>query len=185
MFKVQHRSIDETAAIYGFTFVPSPGGEPLVAGWLEPIRRYRRPPSIGRLARRRGADFDAVVFDDYALIGSDGIGRVAFIRAMCLPDGLQRRGFGREVVRQLAMIWSDEWVLEIQADASTEAGSAAFKSWGFDGVNGHLFLPIGGHLFSPLMAMFSPQWWPRISPPTQVDDGGSQVSGRTPLPAVA
>jgi hypothetical protein len=133
MFKVQHRSIDETAAIYGFTFVPSPGGEPLVAGWLEPIRRYRRPPSIGRLARRRGADFDAVVFDDYALIGSDGIGRVAFIRAMCLPDGLQRRGFGREVVRQLAMIWSDEWVLEIQADASTEAGSAAFKSWGFDG----------------------------------------------------
>jgi uncharacterized protein len=35
-------------------------------------------------------------------------------------------------------------------------------------VNGHRFLPIGGHLFSPLMAMFSPRWWPRISPPTEV-----------------
>jgi hypothetical protein len=33
-------------------------------------------------------------------------------------------------------------------------------------VNGHLFLPIRGHLFSPLTAMFSPRWWPRISPPS-------------------
>jgi hypothetical protein len=33
-------------------------------------------------------------------------------------------------------------------------------------VNGHRFLPIRGHLFSPLMAMFSPRWWPRISPPS-------------------
>ncbi|MGH8303634.1 MAG: FitA-like ribbon-helix-helix domain-containing protein [Steroidobacteraceae bacterium] len=53
------------------------------------------------------------------------------------------------------------------------------------GVNGHWFLPIRGHLFSPLMAMFSPHGWPRISPPTEVDFGASQVSGWTPFPAVA
>ena len=33
-------------------------------------------------------------------------------------------------------------------------------------VNGHLFLPDCGHQFSPLAAMFSPRWWPRISPPS-------------------
>ena len=66
-------------------------------------------------------------------MGSAGNDRVAVIRAMFLPDGLQRRGFGREVVRRLAMIWYDEEVVEIQGDASTEAGSAAFKSWDFDG----------------------------------------------------
>lgn len=31
-------------------------------------------------------------------------------------------------------------------------------------VNGHRFLPSGGHRFSPLAAMFSPRWWQRVLP---------------------
>jgi hypothetical protein len=31
-------------------------------------------------------------------------------------------------------------------------------------VNGHLFLPIRGHRFSPLVAMVSPHWWPSNLP---------------------
>ena len=31
-------------------------------------------------------------------------------------------------------------------------------------VNGHLFLPIRGHDFSPLVAMVSPHWWPSNLP---------------------
>jgi hypothetical protein len=34
-------------------------------------------------------------------------------------------------------------------------------------VNGHRFLPIGGHFFSPLAAIFAPRWWPRTSPPVR------------------
>ena len=35
-------------------------------------------------------------------------------------------------------------------------------------VNGHRELPIRGHFFSPLVAIFSPHWWPRSSPPIRV-----------------
>ena len=31
-------------------------------------------------------------------------------------------------------------------------------------VNGHLFLPVCGHHFSPLVAMVSPHWWPSNLP---------------------
>ncbi len=31
-------------------------------------------------------------------------------------------------------------------------------------VNGHRFLPAGGHQNSPLVAIFSPRWWPSILP---------------------
>jgi hypothetical protein len=43
-------------------------------------------------------------------------------------------------------------------------------------VNGHLFLPDYGHVFSPLAAIFSPQ---------HVGAAGVQVRAFTPLPAVA
>ncbi len=33
-------------------------------------------------------------------------------------------------------------------------------------VNGHRFLPSGGHRFSPRAAMFSPHWWPWVLPMT-------------------
>jgi hypothetical protein len=31
-------------------------------------------------------------------------------------------------------------------------------------VNGHRFLPSGGHRFSPTAAMVSPRWWPSVLP---------------------
>jgi hypothetical protein len=31
-------------------------------------------------------------------------------------------------------------------------------------VNGHRFLPSGGHRTSPLADMFSPRWWPSVLP---------------------
>ena len=63
-------------------------------------------------------------------------------------------------------------------------------------VNGHRFLPIRGHVFSPLVAIFSPHWWPRSSPPVRVVKAGGheaphqlvsgvQARGLTPFPAVA
>ena len=42
-------------------------------------------------------------------------------------------------------------------------------------VNGHLFLPNYGHLFSPTAAMVSPHWWPSFLPTTWVRLG---VSGQ-------
>ena len=36
-------------------------------------------------------------------------------------------------------------------------------------VNGHRFLPSGGHRISPLADMFSPRWWPSESPQRVVD----------------
>ena len=51
-------------------------------------------------------------------------------------------------------------------------------------VNGHLFLPIRGHHFSPLAAMFSPHWRPSNLPTVDVPLW-AQVRGFTPLPAVA
>ena len=50
------------------------------------------------------------------------------------------------------------------------------------GVNGHRFLPTGGHRFSPPAAIFSPHWRPRFSPPA---GRARQARGLTPLPAVA
>lgn len=43
----------------------------------------------------------------------------------------------------------------------------AWHEWSFvrAGVNGHRFLPTGGHRISPTAAMFSPRWRPRFSPP--------------------
>jgi hypothetical protein len=35
-------------------------------------------------------------------------------------------------------------------------------------VNGHLFLPIRGHHFSPVVAMISPHWWPSNLPTVRV-----------------
>jgi hypothetical protein len=35
-------------------------------------------------------------------------------------------------------------------------------------VNGHRFLPSGGHRFSPLADMFSPRWWPSVLPSAPV-----------------
>jgi hypothetical protein len=63
-------------------------------------------------------------------------------------------------------------------------------------VNAHRDFPIGGHFFSPLVAIFSPHWWPRSSPPVRVVEAGGheaprqlcsrfQVRGLTPFPAVA
>ena len=40
--------------------------------------------------------------------------------------------------------------------------SAAGRATG--GVNGHRFLPAGGHRFSPTAAIFSPHWWPSVLP---------------------
>ena len=51
-------------------------------------------------------------------------------------------------------------------------------------VNGHLFLPNRGHHFSPLVAMFSPHWWPSNLPTIRVL-ARDQTRGLTPLPAVA
>jgi hypothetical protein len=71
------------------------------------------------------------------------------------------------------------------------------------GVNGHRFLPTGGHRFSPVAAMFSPHWWPPSSPRwcggSRGLDGAKAVGrsgiesprrvqlsrGSTPSPAVA
>jgi hypothetical protein len=71
-------------------------------------------------------------------------------------------------------------------------------------VNGHRFLPKYGHRFSPVAAIFSPHWWPWVSPRPggmsdrrgEAEPGGRgaaamvavsrfQVRGLTPLPAVA
>ena len=46
-------------------------------------------------------------------------------------------------------------------------------------VNGHRFLPIRGHFFSPLVAMFSPHWWPLDLPTVRV--GGRSGQGLHPF----
>lgn len=60
-----------------------------------------------------------------------GTGKVAYITAMFLPEYLQRRGFGGAVIRTLLELWRESDVVEIQANVKTEAGAAAFSSWGF------------------------------------------------------
>ena len=48
-------------------------------------------------------------------------------------------------------------------------------------VNGHLFLPNYGHLFSPAAATFSPHWWPSFLPTewvaVWVRSGASPLAG--------
>jgi len=45
--------------------------------------------------------------------------------------------------------------------------------------------PTGGHRFSPLVAIGCPHWWPSFLPTRGVGLWLGQVSGVTPLPAVA
>jgi hypothetical protein len=142
MFGCYANVIADIAGHYDFEFVQMPATEVRVVGWLEPGRRYRRTPSAERLWRRRGPDFDATVFDDVALWGDTGAGRVAYITAIFLPESLQRRGFGRKVIHELSLRWCDDGVVEVQASAKTAAGGAALSSWGFrPGVEDLLDLP--------------------------------------------
>src|SRR5205085_10371861 len=93
--------------------------------------------------------------------------------------------------------------LHITASASLCSSSRSlppvFRSLGAPPVNGHRFLPSGGHRFSPLADTFSPRWWPSDLPSALSSrsrarrarwSGGNalrecQVRGITPLPAVA
>ena len=77
----------------------------------------------------------------------------------------------------------------LRSDASRAEKAAMLYRAG--SVNGHLFLPAGGHQNSPLVAIESPRWWPSDLPSGGAIESphagcaGVQVSGLTPLPAVA
>ncbi len=47
-------------------------------------------------------------------------------------------------------------------------------------VNGHRFLPTGGHRNSPVADVFSPHWWPSILPTSLgIDHDGAEAGGRS------
>jgi Tetratricopeptide repeat len=53
---------------------------------------------------------------------------------------------------------------EVVSTTNTVLGESHVDTLAAMSVNGHLFLPIRGHRFSPLMAMISPHWWPSNLP---------------------
>jgi hypothetical protein len=71
---------------------------------------------------------------------------------------------GRYVDHHVACYQVRPSTISFSEDGNGDLSGIIWSAWKGT-VNGHWFLPIRGHLFSPLVAMFSPRWWPRISPP--------------------
>ena len=80
------------------------------------------------------------------------------------------------LVRSDAPIFASEVLAGLRGGAFLsllEIGGSLWRVWG---VNGHRFLPTGGHRISPTAAMFSPHWRPCFSPPR----GLAALSSRSP-----
>ena len=131
------------------------------------------------------------------LVGGDDINVVEQYNGLLVPvlSTLEDAGLlaseprGRSALRFYRLTTRGRSAL---GDDGVETILAARSSWGRRraGVNGHRFLPTGGHLI--------PHWWPsflpagghQISPPVAIVSpqqglGRVQVRGFTPLPAVA
>jgi hypothetical protein len=89
----------------------------------------------------------------------------ALHRAQALRDiGTERWQFSRSVTSESCL---------------TEVRNLA-RTFSITPVNGRRVLPTGGHRFSPVAAMFSPHWWPRVLPVVWGFAGSRWSEGRRP-----
>ena len=121
--------------------------------------------------RRWGSD-EACESETVLLLAAAGMDvREANLRAKrhMVDIGIRRRGkkWGKPPTAEQQVVASGEAIDRILQQIIWPNNTTEFSDLEAF-VNGHWFLPIRGHLFSPLVAMFSPRWWPRISPPTEV-----------------
>jgi hypothetical protein len=97
---------------------------------------------------------------------------VAFAAAAALASSIQAASLPRVYIgypnpapcHHVACYQVRPSTISFSEDGNGDLSGIIWSAWKGT-VNGHWFLPIRGHLFSPLVAMFSPRWWPRISPP--------------------
>jgi hypothetical protein len=71
------------------------------------------------------------IVDDSPLWGSNADGTAVLLMAIYLPERLQRRRLGRQLLRELRPLWRERAATGVQAAARTAAGAAALAAWGF------------------------------------------------------
>ena len=89
------------------------------------------PPGQSRPPRKARHDHVQVMVSEGNLLSREGSGLVAAINELRLPLRLQRRGLAPCLLNMLGCAWRRLGVDEAQAVAVSEAGQAAFSSWGF------------------------------------------------------
>src|SRR5437868_1994764 len=115
------------------------------------------------------------------------IGRLGVVSLPAVQAGLDldQRVVRRHVARLETAGWLERAPWVWGEGSVTWLTSLGVESTGLGGlraiVNGHLFLPNYGHLFSPLVAMISPHWRPSFLPTALGAAGGVLGQGLHPL----